>query len=92
MHFLMRAKALIAFPGGFGTCDELFESLTLLQTEKIEPIPLLLFNEEFWRDVCHFEKLVEHGTISERDLSLIKYVETAEEAQEYIKDFYKDKT
>lgn len=92
MHFLMRAKALVAFPGGFGTCDELFESLTLLQTEKIDPIPLILFNEKFWRDVCHFEKLVEHGTISENDLDLIKYVETAEQAQKHIKDFYKNKS
>jgi len=90
MHFLMRAQALVAFPGGYGTLDELFEVLTLMQTEKIVKIPLLLFNERFWRNVVNFEGLVEEGTISAEDINLIKYVETAEEAWDHIKNFYKE--
>ena len=88
MHFLMRAKALAAFPGGFGTMDELFEVLTLMQTKKIDQIPLLLFNEKFWRRFINFEALAEEGTVAEKDLKLIRYVETAEEAWEHITDFY----
>lgn len=88
MHFLMRAKALVAFPGGFGTLDELFESLTLLQTQKIEHIPLLLFNKKFWDSFINFEALVENGTISASDLDLINYVETADEAWEIIQNYY----
>ncbi len=80
MHLLMRAKGLVAFPGGFGTMDELFETLTLIQTGKVEPIPVLLFGQEFWSKVISFEALVEAGTIAERDLKLFQYVETAEEA------------
>ena len=85
MHFLMRAKALIVFPGGFGTLDELFETLTLIQTHKIEPIPVLLFGKAFWQRVIKFEILVEEGTISPENLALFQYVETAEEAWDYIK-------
>lgn len=88
MHFLMRAKALAAFPGGFGTMDELFEALTLIQTKKIQPIPLLLFNKNFWQRVVSFEDLVLEGTIRESDLELFHYVETAEEAWQIVKDFY----
>lgn len=88
MHFLMRARALAAFPGGFGTMDELFEVLTLMQTQKIKPIPLLLFNERFWRTVVNFDAFVEEGTIRPQDLELITYVETAEEAWGIIADFY----
>lgn len=80
MHFLIRAKGMVAFPGGFGTMDELFESLTLIQTGKIKPFPVLLFGKEFWDTVVNFEALVEAGTISEKDLKLFRYVETAEEA------------
>lgn len=80
MHLLMRAKGLVAFPGGFGTMDELFETLTLIQTGKVEPIPVLLFGREFWTKVINFEALVEAGTIAARDLKLFQYVETAEEA------------
>jgi len=89
MHFLMRAKALTAFPGGFGTMDELFEALTLIQTKKIDHLPLILFHEAFWREVINFEGLVEQGTISETDLSLIQYVETAEQAWDIIKAYYR---
>jgi len=79
MHFLIRAKALIAFPGGFGTMDELFETLTLVQTKKIKPIPIVLFGKSFWQKVINFDALVDAGTISLEDLALFHYVETAEE-------------
>jgi uncharacterized protein (TIGR00730 family) len=84
MHFLMRAKSLVAFPGGFGTLDELFETLTLIQTHKIRPIPVLLFGRAFWERLINFNALVEDGTISAGDLALFDYVETAEEAWESI--------
>jgi uncharacterized protein (TIGR00730 family) len=80
MHLLMRAKALVAFPGGFGTLDELFETLTLVQTQKVNPIPILLFGREFWERVIHFDALVEEGTISPRDLDLFQFVDSAEDA------------
>jgi uncharacterized protein (TIGR00730 family) len=79
MHFLIRAKALIAFPGGFGTMDELFETLTLVQTKKIKPIPILLFGKSFWQKVINFDALVDAGTVSAEDLALFHYVETADE-------------
>jgi len=88
MHFLMRAKALIVFPGGFGTLDELFETLTLIQTRKIKPIPVLIFGKEFWKRIMNFDALVEEGTISPEDIELFKYVETAEEAWEVISRIY----
>ncbi|SHJ82641.1 hypothetical protein SAMN02745165_03275 [Malonomonas rubra DSM 5091] len=87
MHFLMRAKALIAFPGGFGTLDELFEALTLIQTKKIEQIPVLLFGRDYWERVINFQALVEEGMISASDLLLFHYVETAEEACQKILDY-----
>ena len=89
MHFLMRAKALVAFPGGFGTLDELFECLTLLQTKKIEPLPLVLFRRAFWDKIVNFEELAMQGTISHKDLDLIHFAETANEAWDIIKSFYK---
>ena len=85
MHLLMRAKAMVAFPGGFGTMDELFETLTLIQTRKVKPIPVLLFGRRFWQKVINFEALVEEGTISEQDLNIFRYVSTAEEAWDIIK-------
>jgi uncharacterized protein (TIGR00730 family) len=88
MHFLIRARALVAFPGGYGTLDELFEALTLLQTGKIKPIPVLLFGKAFWTKIINFEALVEEGTISPEDLMLFQFVETAEEAWQVIADFY----
>ncbi len=88
MHFLMRAKALCAFPGGYGTMDELFETLTLIQTQKIERIPMFLFNKAFWDDVINFEGLVDQGTISAKDVDLFHFVETAAEAWEMIKTYY----
>ena len=80
MHFLMRAKAICCFPGGFGTLDELFESLTLIQTTRMARVPFLLFGEKFWRSIINWEALSEAGTISAEDLDLFQYVETADQA------------
>ncbi len=88
MHFMMRAKALVAFPGGFGTLDELFEVLTLVQTGKAKPVPIVLFGTEFWKSVVNFEALVEQGTISAADLNLFRYTDDPEEAWGFIKKFY----
>lgn len=85
MHFLKRAMALVAFPGGFGTLDELFETLTLIQTQKIAPLPVLLIGREFWERVINFDALVEEGMVAEEDLSLLQFVESAEEAWGIIK-------
>ena len=88
MHFLLRARALAAFPGGFGTFDELFELLTLIQTGKIKPIPVLLYGREFWERVVNFEALCEEGVISPRDLDLFSYCETAKEGWAKVQEFY----
>jgi uncharacterized protein (TIGR00730 family) len=84
MHFLMRAKALVVFPGGYGTLDELFETLTLIQTRKIKPLPVLIFGKSFWERVINFNALIEEETISEEDTDIFQYIETAEEAFEII--------
>lgn len=84
MHFLIRARALVVFPGGYGTLDELFETLTLIQTAKIKPIPVLIFGREFWKKLINFEALVEEGVISPQDIGLFQFVETAEEAHRII--------
>ncbi|MCY4337091.1 MAG: TIGR00730 family Rossman fold protein [Litoreibacter sp.] len=84
MHFLMRASAIAVFPGGFGTLDETFEALTLIQTGRMEPVPFLLFGEKFWRSIINWEALAEAGTISEEDLSLFKFVETGQQAIDVI--------
>jgi hypothetical protein len=84
MHFLLRARAVCIFPGGFGTLDEMFEALTLIQTRRMAPVPFLLFGEEFWRRIVNWEALAEAGTIAESDLRLFRFVETAEEAIEAI--------
>lgn len=88
MHFLLRAKALVAFPGGFGTLDELFEALTLVQTRKVKPLPIVLFGEKYWRSVLDFDRLVEEGTIDQEDLKLFVYAERAADAWNYIKHFF----
>jgi len=85
MHFLMRARALVAFPGGFGTLDELFETLTLIQTGKVKPLPVLLFDRQYWQRLINWELLVEEGMICPEDLELITYVETIEEAWDKIR-------
>ncbi len=91
MHFLMRAKALVAFPGGYGTLDELFETLTLIQTKKIKPVPVLLFGRSYWERVINFNALVEEGMISAEDLQLFSFVDSAEQACRHVFDFYKQK-
>ncbi|MES2988466.1 MAG: LOG family protein [Pseudomonadota bacterium] len=91
MHFLLHARALAAFPGGFGTFDELFELLTLIQTGKIKPIPVLLYGRKFWDRVVNFEALVEEGVIAARDLKLFHYCETAEEGWEIVQKFWQDR-
>ena len=87
MHFLMRAKAIAVFPGGFGTLDELFESLTLIQTGRMERIPFLLFGPEFWNKIIDWDALADAGTISESDLDLFTFVKTAEDAVAAIDNF-----
>jgi uncharacterized protein (TIGR00730 family) len=88
MHFLLRARAVAVFPGGFGTFDEFFELLTLVQTGKIEPMPILLFGKQFWERVVNFEELMLEGVISPKDLDLFQFVETADEAWTEITAFY----
>jgi len=88
MHFLLRARAVAVFPGGFGTLDEFFELLTLIQTGKMKPIPILLFGAEFWSRIVNFAGLVEEGVISPDDVNLFTPVETAEEAWAEIVKFY----
>jgi uncharacterized protein (TIGR00730 family) len=88
MHFLMRAKAMAIFPGGFGTMDETFETLTLIQTGRMERIPFLLFGKPFWEKAINFDFLAEQGVISPSDRELITFVDTAEEAWDVIKTFY----
>ena len=88
MHFLLRAKALVAFPGGYGTLDELFEVLTLVQTRKMQSLPIILFGREFWNRAIDFDFLVDEGMISSQDRALFRFVETAEQAVSVLKDFY----
>ena len=89
MHFMMRAKALVAFPGGFGTLDELFEILTLVQTGKSEPVPVVLFGSSFWQRLINFDLLVEEGVISPEDTQLFKLVDTPEAAWDAIQSYYR---
>ncbi|WP_455466139.1 LOG family protein [Bartonella sp. B39] len=89
MHFLMRAKALAIFPGGFGTLDELFETLTLIQTGRMKRVPIFLFGKDFWNNVINFDYLSAQGTISPSDVDLVTFVDTAAEAFEQIRSFYK---
>ncbi|WP_208442564.1 LOG family protein, partial [Bartonella raoultii] len=83
------AKALAVFPGGFGTLDELFETLTLIQTGRMKQVPILLFGKEFWSNAINFDYLSEQGTISPSDIDLVKFVNSAAEAFEEIRCFYK---
>lgn len=84
MHFLMRAIALVAFPGGFGTMDELFEALTLIQTKKVKRIPVILFGQLYWEKIINFDALVEEGAITACDRELFQFAETAEQAWQLI--------
>jgi uncharacterized protein (TIGR00730 family) len=88
MHFLLRARAVAVFPGGYGTFDELFELLTLVQTGKVRPLPILLFGRDYWNRVINFAALVEEGVIAPHDLDLIHWSEEADEAWEFVTRFY----
>jgi uncharacterized protein (TIGR00730 family) len=88
MHFLMRAKALVAFPGGYGTLDELFETLTLIQTGKAPRVPVVLFDREFWQRVVDFDALLAEGMVSEEDLDLFGFAESPQEAWDRISEFH----
>ncbi len=90
MHFLLRAKALVAFPGGYGTLDELFEVLTLIQTQKILRIPVVLIGKAFWQRVIDFNFLVEEGMLEEDNINLFETVETANEAVDIIDKFHQE--
>jgi hypothetical protein len=89
MHFMMRARALVAFPGGFGTLDELFETLTLIQCKKAKPVPVVLFGSEYWKRVLNLSVLVEEGVISPEDLNLFQFIDDVDEAWRFIQGFYK---
>ena len=88
MHFMMRAKALVAFPGGFGTLDELFEVITLVQTRKAKQVPIVLFGSSYWKRVVNFEALVEEGVISPADLDLFQFADEPQAAWDIIRRFY----
>ena len=88
MHFMMRAKALVAFPGGFGTLDELFEVITLVQTRKAKAVPIILFGSDYWKRLFNFGVMLDEGAISPEDLNLIRYVDTPQAAWDAIAAFY----
>ena len=88
MHFMLRARSIVAYPGGFGSFDELFEVLTLMQTKKVERFPIILVGKSFWQEVINFKQMLEHGVIDQVDMQLIHFVETAEEAWTIIRDWY----
>ena len=90
MHFLLRARAVAVFPGGFGTFDEFFELLTLIQTGKVRPLPVLLFGREFWTRVVNFDALVEEGVIAPHDLEIFHWCEDAQSAWEFVERFYEE--
>ncbi len=89
MHFMMRAKALVAFPGGFGTLDELFEVITLVQTRKSKQVPIVLFGSDYWKRLVNFDVLIEEGVISPADLDLFQYADEPQAAWDIIKGFYR---
>jgi hypothetical protein len=89
MHFMMRAKAMVAFPGGFGTLDELFEVITLVQTKKSAPVPIILFGKDYWSRLINLDVMVEEGAVSPEDLDLFKFTDDPQEAWDTIQAFYK---
>ena len=88
MHFMKRARGMACFPGGFGTMDELFEILTLVQTNIVPKVPIVLFGTEFWTNIINWKAFVDDGLISPEDLGIFKLCDTAEEGWQHIKDFY----
>jgi len=87
-HFILRAKALVVFPGGYGTLDELFDALTLRQTGRMQHIPIIMFGREYWQRVINFQHLADEGTIDDEDLDLFRFSETAEEAWQIIRRYH----
>ncbi len=88
MHFMLRARAIVAYPGGFGSLDELFEVLTLMQTKKVERFPIVLVGRDYWCEIINFKKMLEHGMIDQADMDLIHFTETAKEAWAVIRNWY----
>jgi len=88
MHFMLRARAIVAFPGGFGSFDELFEVLTLMQTKKVSRFPVILVSKSFWTEMVNFKQMIEFGVIDQADLEGVHFVETAQEAWGIIRDWY----
>ena len=88
MHFMLRARAIVAYPGGFGSFDELFEVLTLMQTKKVERSPIILVGKLFWQEVINFKQMLDHGVIDQADMDLIHFVDTAQEAWAVIRAWY----
>lgn len=88
MHFMLRARAIVVFPGGFGSFDEFFEVLTLMQTKKVRPFPIILVGKEFWTGMVKFEQMIEFGVIDEIDMQVIHFAETAQEAWSIIRNHY----
>jgi predicted Rossmann-fold nucleotide-binding protein len=89
MHFVLRAKGLVIFPGGYGTLDELFEVLTLRQVNRMQPIPVILYCREYWDRAIDLQFLADEGTIRDEHVSLVQYAETPAEAWEIIRSFYR---
>ena len=88
MHFMLRARAIVVYPGGFGSMNELFEVLTLMQTKKVERFPIILVGKDFWEKLINFDQMLNQGVIDRADMDLMHFVETAEEAWEVIRDWY----
>lgn len=88
MHFMLRARAIVSFPGGFGSFDELFEVLTLMQTKKVDRFPVILVGKAFWTEMVNFKKMIEFGVIDENDMQALHFVETAQEAWQIISEWY----
>jgi hypothetical protein len=90
-HFILRAAAVVLFPGGFGTLDEMFETLTLRQTHRMQPVPIILFGRDYWSKIIDFQQMAEEGVISDEHLDLFSWAETPEEAWKQIVDFHNSK-
>jgi uncharacterized protein (TIGR00730 family) len=88
MHFMLRARAIVVFPGGFGSFDEFFEVLTLMQTKKVTSFPIILVGKEFWAEMVNFQQMIEFGVIDEIDMQAIHFAETAQEAWAIIRNHY----
>jgi hypothetical protein len=87
-HFILRAKALVVFPGGYGTLDELFDTLCLRQTKRMQAIPIILYGRQYWESILDFRKMADEGIVADEDLDLFSYAETPEEAWQIIADFH----